>query len=196
MQGLENVGKVFLNPGLRIIFLVVFLLTFGFSIFTQFLQVFLFDKFSFNQSSIGDYFAFIGICIAVTQGFITRRFTNKLAPQTAVTIFTMVLAIGLALILVPDKVYLLYLLSPILAIGQGVVSPNIQTLVSDSADATEQGEIMGLNRSVQSLAQAIPPILAGYIVSISRNLPILTATFFTLLAWLVFVFYYNKKKGT
>jgi len=193
LQGFVNIGKAFLDSKLRTVFMVVFMVTFGFSIFTQFLQVFLIQKFSFTQSGIGDYFAFIGLWIAFTQGFITRKLTTKLSPEQAVSIFVFTLACALGIILLPNKVSLLYMLSPLIAISQGVMSPNLQTIVSNSAAPGQQGEILGINQSVQSLAQAIPPVLAGYIVSIHMNLPIITASVFTFIAWLIFVFLYKKR---
>ena len=192
-QGFQNIAKAFTRPKLLSIFSVVFLMTFGFSIFTQFLQVYLIQKFDFNQSKIGDYFGFIGICIAITQGFITRALTKKLAPAKAVAIFTFTLAIALLVILIPSQAMYLYLVSPFVALSQGILSPNLQTIVSNSGNADEQGEILGINQSIQSLAQAIPPILAGYVVSIHMNLPIILASVFTLLAWLVFTFNFQKK---
>jgi MFS transporter, DHA1 family, tetracycline resistance protein len=191
-QGIENIGKAFRNKQLRIIFLVVFLLTFGFSIFTQFLQVFLIQKFSFSQSNIGDFFAYIGIWIAFTQGFLTRRLSAKFPPIRAVKIFMFTLSGALILLLLPDKAWMLYLVSPLIAMSQGLISPNLQTIVSNSGGASEQGEILGINQSVQSLAQAIPPVMAGFIVSINMNLPILTASVFTFIAAIVFLFFYMR----
>lgn len=196
LQGFRNIGAAVNKPHLRKIFLVVFLVTFGFSIFTQFLQVFLIQKFSFSQSDIGDYFAFIGICIAITQGFITRLISNRLKPDMAVTIFMFTLAIALVLILFPGQSIYLYLLSPLIAVSQGVMSPNLQTIVSNSGGPQEQGEILGMNQSVQSLAQGIPPIVAGIVVSINMYLPISLAAAFTLMAWLAFYIYRHSKNTT
>lgn len=196
LQGFRNIGAAVNKSHLRKIFLVVFLVTFGFSIFTQFLQVFLIQKFSFSQSDIGDYFAFIGICIAITQGFITRLISKRLKPDMAVSIFMFTLAIALVLILFPGQSMYLYLLSPLIAVSQGVMSPNLQTIVSNSGGPQEQGEILGMNQSVQSLAQGIPPIVAGIVVSINMYLPISLAAAFTLMAWLAFYIYRQSKNTT
>lgn len=191
MQGFLNIGKALRMGNLRILFLVVFLTTFGFSIFTQFLQVYLMQKFSFSQTRIGDYFAYIGLWIAFTQGFITRRVTRHLPPQPVVNVVLFALSGSLALILWPSTVSLLYLVTPLVAISQGILAPNIQTLVSNQGGSDVQGEILGINQSVQSLAQAIPPIVAGFIVSIDMHLPIITASVFTLIAAFVFVLLYH-----
>lgn len=191
-QGFNNIYKAITRPKLLAIFLVVFLMTFGFSIFTQFLQVYLIQKFQYNQSDIGDYFGYIGICIAITQGFITRWLSKRMKPMMAVSIFTLTLSIALIMLLVPQHSIYLYMVSPFIALSQGLLSPNLQTIVSNSGGADEQGEILGINQSIQSLAQAIPPIVAGYVVSINLNLPIILSSIFTFAAWLAFQFFYKK----
>lgn len=193
LQGFRNIASAFARPQLLNIFIVVFLLMFGFSIFTQFLQVYLFQKFHYNQSDIGDYFGYIGICIALTQGVLTRMLSKRLQPRQAVSTFGFTLSVALLMVLVPQQSMYLYLVAPFVAMSQGILTPNLQTLVSNSGTAQEQGEILGINQSVQSLAQAILPILAGFIVSIHLNLPILCASLFTLAAWLYFVLVYKKK---
>jgi MFS transporter, DHA1 family, tetracycline resistance protein len=192
-QGFSNVANAFKVPQTRIVFIVVFFLTFGFTIFTQFFQIYLNDKFQFTTSNIGDFFAFIGLFIAFTQGVLTRKLSATVSPKRIIAITGIGLAIALALLLVPNKVWLLYMFAPLIALNQGLLSPNIQTLVSDSVGPERQGEILGINQSVQSLAMAIPPIIAGYVVSINRNLPLTLAAGFTFLAWVVFIFFYKRK---
>lgn len=52
---------------------------------------------------------------------------------------------------------------------------------------------MGINQSVGSLGMMIPPILAGFIVSVDVHLPIIFASFFVFLAFIIFIKFYNKK---
>lgn len=72
LAGIKNIRKAFEIKKMRTIFAVIFLLTVGFNFFTQFFQVFLVGKFQFNQSQIGDLFAYMGIWIAVAQGAFLR----------------------------------------------------------------------------------------------------------------------------
>lgn len=196
MEGMQNIMKAAARPNLRHMFTVVFLWAFGFSLFTQFLQVFLIQKFNYKQGDIGDYFGYVGLWIAFTQGFITRFLSRRMAPSRAASIFLFTLGIALVLLLIPDRAYYLYFLSPFVAMSQGILGPNIQTLVSNTAGANEQGEILGINQSVQSLAQAIPPIVAGFVVSIDRNLPILMASGFTLAAWLFYMLQQHQRTSS
>ncbi len=192
-QGFINLGKAFSMRQARILFTVVFFLTLGFTMFTTFFQVFLIDKFKFTQSSVGDYFAFIGIFIALTQGFLSRKLT-KIPSATILKITGIGLALAFIILTLPpaNMLWLLYLASPLIAINQGLLSPNLNTLVSNSAGPEKQGEIAGINQSIQSIGQAIPPIVAAYLVSYGQSFALYGAAALTFIAWLVFILFYHK----
>ncbi len=48
-----------------------------------------------------------------------------------------------------------------LAIGSGLFNPAMQALISRHCHADEQGEVLGANQGMASLARAMGPILAG-----------------------------------
>lgn len=194
--GFHNLQKAFSSPNLRIIFSVVFLISLGFNFYTQFFQVFMIGKFHYSASDIADLFAYLGIWIALVQGTLTRVMTKYLSSARIIAIFTLVLGISLVLLLVPEKSIYIYYILPFMAIGQGLVAPNTNALVSLQASSSEQGEILGINQSMQSLAMAVPPIIAGYITTININLPILCATGFIFMAWIIFVAFYKPTNTT
>lgn len=187
-SGFVNIGKALLTPRLRTIFIVSFFLTFGFSFFTTFFQVFMVQKFSYNQSQIGDMFAYIGLFIALTQGGLVRPVSKRATPSQMMIFAIPLLAIALIALMIPDKSWILYFIMPFIAIGQGFISTGTSTITSSLADASKQGEILGIGQSVNSLAQAIPPIVAGVIVSIDKHLPTLVAGGCTILAGIIFWF--------
>ena len=196
LTGFQNIHKAFHMENLRVIFIVIFLLAFGFSFFTQFFQVFLIDKFSFTQSNIGNLFAYMGLCIAITQGFIVRPLSFKFSPVKILRFSTLLLGLTFPFLLLPDKAIYLYLVIPFISIWNGLSMPNYNAIVSNLADEKSQGEILGINQSIQSLAQALPPILAGFAATISVNLPILIAGAMSILAWLTFVLFFEERKRT
>ncbi len=192
--GIKNVARAFYLPHLRVVFIVIFLLGFGFNFFTQFFQVYLVKKFSFTESSIGDMFAYIGLWIAFAQGGVARPFSKKFNPSQILNSSIFLLGLVFLVLLVPSRSIGLYIILPFIAILQGLIQPNSTTIVSSLASKDSQGEILGINQSVVSLAQAIPPIVSGYIVSININLPMIVASLSTLLAGLVFVSFFSRKK--
>jgi MFS transporter, DHA1 family, tetracycline resistance protein len=191
-QGFTNLGKAVSNKHLRTVFLVVLLTTLGFTMFTTFFQVFLIEKFNFTQSNVGDYFAYIGIFIAFTQGFLSRKLTH-IIPENIFKVTALALSLALVLVSLPNSLWLLYVVSPLIALSQGLLAPNLQTIVSNSVGQDRQGEISGINQSVQSIGQAVPPIIAAYLVSYGKAFALYGAAGFTLLAWLSFTLFYKKK---
>ena len=192
--GMQNIGKAFQLKNFRIIFLVVFLMTLGFNFFTQFFQVFLINKFDFKISQIADIFAFIGVWIVIAQGGLQRPISKKYSPLSIIRISMVLLGITLPMLLLPtDSKYIFFIL-PFIAMFQGLTQPNINSVVSDQAGKNEQGQILGINQSIQSLGMAIPPIIASYINLININLPIATAAFSILLGWGVLIVFFRNKK--
>lgn len=192
-QGFINLRKAFVFRETRILFLVVFFVTLGFQMFITFFIVFLNEKFKFTTSKIGDYFAYVGLFIAFTQGFLSRKLSNYL-PENIIRIVCLGLSFALIIITLPNAVWLLYLVTPLIALNSGLLNPNLQTLVSNSVGPEKQGEISGINQSVQSIAQAIPPIIGAFLVAKGQSFALYGAASFTFLAWLVFILFYKKTK--
>lgn len=187
MTGFRNLRKAISMTTLRKLFLVSFLLTFGFNFFTQFFNPFLIQKFEVTPSQAGDIFAYMGLFVALFQGgllpFLNKRFNSSQILN--VSIFGISLAF--LLLLLPNKLLGIYLILPILALFQGLTQPNVTALISNNAKENSQGDILGVNQSINSLAQAIPPIISGFIFSINISLPILVGAGATLLAWMIFL---------
>jgi DHA1 family tetracycline resistance protein-like MFS transporter len=192
--GFRNIRKAFYNPDLRAIFIVIFLVNFGFTFFTQFFQPFLIERFSFDQSDIGFLFGFIGIVIAFTQGVLVRVTSRYVGPRKIVAVALLMLVGAFLLILWPETVLMLYLVIPGVAISQGLANPNLSAMVSNAVPSDLQGETLGIQQSVQSLAQLVPPIVGGYVLSIQVAFPIWLAAGATLLAWLAFILQFGFLK--
>jgi DHA1 family tetracycline resistance protein-like MFS transporter len=190
--GFKNINKAFHNEKIRTIFIVIFLLTIGFNFFTQFFQVFLIDKYQFTPSQIGDLFAYMGLWIAITQGAILRPLSKKFSPESIMSLSIILLALVFPILLLPDKAIWIYAIIPFIAIFQGLTQPNGAAIVSGLGDAKSQGDILGMNQSIVSLAQAIPPILAGFLTTISMNLPTLFAAGTTFMAWVIFILVFKR----
>lgn len=185
--GFVNIGRAWNMVNLRRVFIVVFLLTTGFTFFTQFFQLFLLKRFNFSNSQIGDVFAFIGLSMAITQGFITRLSIKRFKPEVILTFAMLGLVAVFPVLTLPQIPWHIFLVLPFVALFQGHIQPNITTIISNFAGAEAQGEVLGINQSVQSLAMITPPVISGLVASIHYTLPIFAASLFTFLAWLMFM---------
>jgi len=187
LTGFRNLAEAFSTRRMRLLFAGVFFYTLGFSFYTQFFSVYLLKRFDFDQVHIGRYFGFVGLCIVIMQGLVVRRLSTIYTPQQILRVSVLGLALALWCFLLPQQSWQVFLIAPLMAFFQGLTSPNATSLVSASAQAGEQGKIMGINQSVLSAAFATPPIIAGYIETINLSLPLVMAGLMALLGWFFFL---------
>ena len=185
-SGIKNLKTAFTNPKFKIIFTTVFLITCGFSFFTQFFQAYLVTKFYYSESQIGELFAYIGIWIALTQGLFIRYLPKSITPKKAVFFGTMILGSALLALIVPNDSFYIYFILPFVAISNGILSPNSQAIISGLADESSQGEIFGINQSITSLGMALAPLISGVLISMSLYFPILIAGIMIISAGIIF----------
>lgn len=190
-QSVHNIITAASYPGLRVIFPSVFLFWGGFAFFQTFFQVVLIDKFHFSQSNIGDFFAFVGIWIAITQAVITPLLAKRFKPFQVLRVSFIASGLTLFGYMLANNTAQLLMVTPIFAIFLGNSIANSTALVSISADKHIQGEVLGINASVQALAQTIPAALSGYIAALSLNAPVLVGGLAVIAGGLLFLAIYR-----
>ncbi|MDO8469201.1 MAG: MFS transporter [Candidatus Peribacter sp.] len=191
--GFRNIRRAFQFPHLRTILFVSFLLVLGFNFFTQFFQVMLIERFNFTQSDIGNLYAYMGLWIAITQGLINRPLSRRFSSEQIVSVSAFTLAASLPFLLLPERVAFIYLVFPFIAVSNGLTHPNATAIVSNLAGPESQGEVLGINQSLQALAMALPPIIAGVIATLHPGLPTIVGSGLIFLAWMLFVFVFRKR---
>ncbi len=196
LTSLDHVIRAFTLPHLRVMLLIVFLLTFAFNFFAQFFQVFLVEKFHYTQGSIGDLFAYTGLWIAITQGLLLQPVVTRFGERTVLSASILASAVLFPLLIFPRHPILLYEIIPFIAITQGFINPIAVAIVSNMTPPEEQGEVLGINQSITSLGQAIPPIIAGSIVSLHMNAPIVVAAIIMFISWLIFEIAFKPVRST
>lgn len=186
-RSLHNIIHAYSMPRVRPLFITNFLFQGGFAFYTTFAAVYLLTKFNFSQGDIGNYFAFVGIWIVITQGFITRKISKYFTEAQIVKNTLIIVGLSILGIILVSSVTALYLLVPLFAIAMGLSQANITALISRSASADIQGEVLGVNGSVMALAQTIPPIISGIIaVYFEPQAPLLIASILIVVAGLYF----------
>lgn len=193
-KSLENIRKAAAAPGLRTVFTSEFLFWGGFSFFTAFFQILLIEKLHFTPSNIGDYFAYIGIWMAVTQAVIVPILAKRFKNHQILRISFLGVGGALFLQLLPHNTTQLLLFSLGIPLFVGLTIANATTLVSLSAGREIQGEVLGIEASVQALAQSVPAIIAGYIATMGVNMPVIVAGSGVLAGGLLFNIFYRPSK--
>lgn len=193
----KNVIKAFSLKELRPLFLTSLLFQGGFTFFATFFPIFLINRFAFTQGNIGDLFSYMGLWIAFTQAVITRRVASRYQEHETLKITLFGVSFAVLMYFFPHYWWQLLLVVPLMAVFNGLSNVNLTGLISRSVGPKIQGEVLGINASVQALAQAIPPILSGYIAAtLTPTTPIFVSFFVLFLAGLAFSLLYRPAAAT
>jgi MFS transporter, DHA1 family, tetracycline resistance protein len=195
LKSLRNVRAAYKLKRLRVPFVSTFLFQAGFSFFITFFSVYLIRKFGFTQSNIGDFFAYIGIWAVIAQVFINSRIAEIYNEYNILRISLIALSVCIALFFVPRTGWGLLFITPFFAIFFGLIQANFLSLISRSVGPKKQGETLGVNSSINTLGQSLPPILSGYVAAwLSPNAPLMISAVSILFAGLVFVILYKPSR--
>jgi DHA1 family tetracycline resistance protein-like MFS transporter len=191
LTGLRNIRKAFGMKNVRVMFVVIFLLTFGFTCFTNFFQVYVIDRFHYDSAQIGNLFAYIGLWIAFTQGILTGPVAKRLTPGAVVRLSSFGLGASLLAMVLPMPEAGLFLVLPLVSVFQGLTQPNATAIISNFADMESQGEMLGINQSVQAFAMVLPPLIGGWLAALHPGAPIVASAVITFAAWAVYAFIFH-----
>ncbi len=188
LRGVGNIARAYAMPQLRPIFLTSFFFNAGFGFFISFFGVFLIHKFGFNEARIGNFFAWVGLCAIFTQLVTTRRVAARFSEAQVLKVTLLgVSGVMLAYLLSPSPLWLIAVV-PLSSTFNGLSLANMGGLLSRSVPPQVQGEILGIGSSIQALANALPPLLGGFVAaSFAPEAPVLAAALTMFVAWLIFV---------
>lgn len=130
---------------------------------------------------------YTGAWIVITQLLIIRKISVWFKDYQVLKIAFFIMALALLFYLLADTTIHLLIISPFLMISVGLARAFINALVSRSAGANVQGEVMGVSSSVSFLAQSLPPIISGFIAAeIAPQAPLYFAAAILIIAGIVF----------
>ena len=192
-KSLKNIIHAYNMKGLNIIFLTNFLFYGGFAFFTTFFGVFLINKFHFSQGNIGDFFAYVGLWSVFTQAVMTKFVAKRFKEVKVIRITLLGSGILVLAYFLPQYAWQILLIPPFFGLFSGLSMANLSSLLSHRAPPGIQGEILGINASVQALAQAIPAILSGFIAaSLTPETPLIFASIIIIIGAIVFRVLYKE----
>ena len=180
----EHIGK----PVLGHVLMVLFLATLAMAHMESILFLLMKDRFdwSVEMSSFG--FAYIGIMIAFTQGYLARKLLPKWGERKLLSTGLILASIGMYGIGFSSSIAMLAMIMTVLTIGYGVTSPAVMGSISLLSSADEQGEVMGVGQSLSALGRILGPAMGGWLYgNVSHESPFLAAGGFMSLALILII---------
>lgn len=161
MNSFSQLRGLFSIASTRLLLLAVFLLNLAFSGLQTNFPLFSQARFGWNSFQIGIFFGFVGVCAVLVQGVIFRWVQPRLGEQRLSVGGLAFMMLGLAGTALARQAWLLYPLIALVALGSGISIPSLTALVSNQAQASMQGRLMGGMQALLSLTMIIGPSLAG-----------------------------------
>ncbi len=148
-------------PGLDRTNLIYFLYILGFAGMEFTLTFLARDRFAYTAQDNVWIFLYVGLLMAVVQGGVVRRLAPKLGEKPLLATGLLMVIPGLAILGIAGAPLWMYIGLGLLGVGGALANPSLTGLASLYAPEQRQGELLGVFRSLGSLARAIGPLVAA-----------------------------------
>jgi MFS transporter, DHA1 family, tetracycline resistance protein len=157
----QSIGSIGRLPGLAVILLASCLFNFAFGAMGSTETLFLIQRFNILPWQLGLMSTLVGITLATVQAVLLPRLAPRLGEILLASICMLIMMVG-SLAMRYNPIFLLVF--PI-AIGRstasGFVFPLMGTITARRVSPKQQGQLMGVSTSLNSLMGIVSPILAG-----------------------------------
>jgi DHA1 family tetracycline resistance protein-like MFS transporter len=115
-------------------------------------------RYGWNTRAVGMLLAGVGISSLIVQGFLVKPAVNWLKERRAMAVGLTFGAMGFAIYGLAATGPMFWIGVPVMALW-GIATPSLQTIMTRSVDATEQGRLQGALASLVGLASLIGPTI-------------------------------------
>jgi multidrug resistance protein len=167
-RAVERMGRIdalraaLARPHLPLLLVIGFLVVAAFSGYESTFALFAERTYGFTASSIGYIFAFVGVILVIVQGALVGRVVKWIGEHHIVPASLALVAAGLLMIPATTSVAALLVASGVMAVGMGFNNPSLMSLISRYSAAEDQGGVLGLTQSLNSLARIVGPMWGGF----------------------------------
>ncbi|MFA6539986.1 MAG: MFS transporter [Bacteroidota bacterium] len=191
----KPIFTAFLDPKIRLIFVVWLLLALIFVVVQSVFALFSQQVFGFNAFQTGLFFTIIGIIIAINQVALLNKFWLKRFEEKNLERF-MIIWIGAGLLMMASQNLTLFFISlPFIGTGQALLRVVIANQAIAQSDPTRKGEIMGTISSIMNGSMVVGPVLSGFLFEINPSIPFILAMILSMIAFFISNRSYNVKRS-
>ena len=160
-------GTYFRRPVLGGLLWEFFLYTFAFAIFMGGFALFAERRegLHFGTKQVGFVLTYSGLLGVIVQGSLRSGWpVKKFGEVRLVTMGFAAGAVGYALLGFAYGIPMLLIAAAFSSLGNGIVRPALTSLITQQVGRDEQGVVLGLNQSLQSISQIVGQALAGWLI--------------------------------
>ncbi len=158
--GLDEIWAAFVGP-LGFIMILAFLASFASANLEGTFALFSEVQLGFGEAQMGTVFGMMGVTMALTQGFLVGPFINRWGEERMIQVGLVSSAIGFIALLFTFNMVSIVAVMSLMGLGNAAMRPAINTLVSKRTAADQQGSMLGVVNSYNSLGRIFGPIVGG-----------------------------------
>jgi MFS family permease len=146
-----------------------FVFTLSFASFTNAFSLFAERRFTwddkpFDAEHVGYVFAYVGFLGIILQGGLIGRLVKRFGEPALIWAGFFSMAGGYIALGFTYHVPMLLAVATFSSFGNGALRPALTSLITQSVSRSEQGVVLGLNQSLNSISQIVAPPLAGFLI--------------------------------
>ena len=134
----------------------------GFPLFAE--RRYTWDGHAFGPKEVGYVYAYVGVLGVILQGGLIGRMSKALGDRKLVWGGFLLATIGFAALAWSFGIRELLIVTAVIACSTGVIRPALTSLITQVSGKSEQGSVLGLTQSLQSVAQISGPFFAGLMI--------------------------------
>ena len=165
LNPVTQLSRVFTNPLSRRLCLAFFIFFMAFNGFTAILVLYLKEAFNWGPQLSSQAFIVVGVIAMVVQGGLIGPLVNKFG-EWRLTLagigFVIAGSIMLTLANIDNSIPMVFSAVGVLAIGTGLVTPCLRSLISRRLNSSGQGTVLGSLQGLQSLGTFLGATVAGF----------------------------------
>jgi multidrug resistance protein len=119
------------------------------------------DRFRLTEAGVAAIFVGVGVVLVAVQGGLIRPINAKIGTQRSLQVGLVLNSAGLVVLAFAETWPLLIVALALLTVGQGLVTPNLSSLVSGRVPDHRRGEALGFQQGVNAFGRVAGPALAG-----------------------------------
>lgn len=157
-------SELFKNKNLAPYLFQFFCFFFSFSLFFAGFPLFAEKRLQFGPKEVGYVFAYSGLLGMLIQGGLIGRLVKKYGESTLVKTGFLSMLVGYIILSFSFHLSTLLISATVSAYGTAVLRPSLTSLVSKNGSSENQGLLLGLTQSLNSVSSIICPIIAGALI--------------------------------
>jgi DHA1 family tetracycline resistance protein-like MFS transporter len=118
----------------------------------------------FGAKEVGYVYAYLGFLGVILQGGLMGRLVKVFGEITLVRAGFFVAMAGLAALAFTHSIPIMLVVAAAASLGTGLNRPALTSLITQRASRSEQGAVLGITQSLNSLSAIVAPTVAGFLI--------------------------------